>query len=315
MKDCIGIFDSGVGGLGIFQEIKKLLPKENIIYLADSKNCPYGRKSIQQIKKICWDNTQFLINKGAKIVIIACNTGSTIALEHVRHRLLHTPRRCMQVPVVGVVPVVKTAAEVTKNKRIGILATKATIESKYLRDLVEEFCPKKDGFEVFYQAANELVNIVENFSLSHPESFDCHSERSEESRDKLSEESNNGMRFFTNAQNDIKKTLELFIKNGVDVIALGCTHFPFLRQQIEQIMGSKVIILDSNGAVARQVAKIADSLSLTAYCKAEDDKPYAISHIPIHQFYTSGDQIKLKRQIFHLIGLKTNVESEICNFY
>lgn len=182
----IGIFDSGIGGLGIFQEIRKLMPNEQILYLADTKNCPFGDKTEQQLKQICLDNSRFLIEKGADIIVVACNTGSTIALKYVRNKLnLNQPTRLSKVegarantniccdqrdyqcrsasiPVVGVVPVVKTCSEVSKNKKIGILATKRTVESRYLRDLVEKFCPEKDGYRVYYQAANSLVQLIEN---------------------------------------------------------------------------------------------------------------------------------------------------------
>lgn len=256
----IGIFDSGVGGLGIFREITKLLPKEKIIYLADTKNCPYGEKSIGEIKKICASNTRFLLSKGADIIVVACNTGSTVALEYIRSIFPN-------IPIVGVVPVVKTASKVTKNKKIGILATKRTIESKYLRDLVEEFCPTSAGFHVSYQAANPLVELIEKQKTKNL---------------KL-----------------IKNHLDLFIKEKVDVVALGCTHFPFLRPQIEEIMGSEVKILDSNGAVARQVAKIKS--------KVKNQKSKGIKY----QFFTTGNSDKFQQQINNLIGLKAEKVAKI----
>lgn len=260
----IGIFDSGVGGLGIFNKIKKLLPKENIIYLADSKNCPYGKKSIQQIKQICLDNTKFLIDKGAKIVVMACNTGSTIALEYVRNNLNQIqPRRLdFQVPIVGVVPVVKTAAKETKNNRIGILATKATIESDYLQALVTKFCPNMD---ITYQACGELVEMVEKSKIDI---------------------------------NKLEKCLKPLINAKVDVVALGCTHFPFARYEIEQILGPNIKVLDSNGAVARQVQRVLTNNSqLSTFNKK-----------PVYKFYTSGDAKRFKKQIQFLINMTTRVD-------
>ena len=250
----IGIFDSGIGGLGIFNEIKKLLPKENIIYLADSKNCPYGEKTETQIKKICLDNTNFLIKKGAKLVVIACNTGSTIALQYVRNNLnqIQPTRFDSQVPIVGVVPVVKTAAKKTKNKRIGILATKVTIESDYLKSLVKKFCP---NINVTYQACGELVEMVEKSKIDI---------------------------------NKLKSCLKPLIKAEVDVVALGCTHFPFARKEIEEVLGPKVKVLDSNGAVARHVKRVLTSNHqlLSSDKKAE------------YQFYSSTDKSKLENNCF-----------------
>jgi glutamate racemase len=293
----IGIFDSGVGGLGIFDEVRKLMPNEQILYLADTKNCPYGEKSEEEIKQICQKNAKFLIEKGADVVVVACNTASTIALEFIRSELdkmtsnNHIPLRkwnmveeC-KISVVGVVPVVKTCSELSISKRIGILATKRTIESQYLKDLAEKWCPKKDGFEIYYQAANELVKIVES------ENFDYCSTRM-----KFEGELNSSR----NTRTIIKKYLQPFINAKVDVIALGCTHFPFLRNEIQKIMGESVKILDSNGAVARQVERIVIS---NKEISSKEDKSSK------YRFFTTGDTKTFKVQIKNLIGLKTdNVE-------
>lgn len=302
----IGIFDSGIGGLGIFEEIKKLLPDERILYLADTANCPYGKKSEERIKQICLDNANFLIDKGADIIVVACNTASTVALQYVRDKIRanprHYPRKSSSTKVVGVVPVVKTCAEGSKNKRIGILATKRTVESQYLRDLVEKFCPKKEGFEVYYVAANRLVEIVESGIMNY-ELWTNH--KSEIINHKFSDPN----------LKLIENYLQFFKEKNVDMIALGCTHFPFLRPQIEQIMGPKVKVLDSNGAVARQTARIMnyelgirndvknnkdhDSLFMIPACRQawhSSDK---------YHFFTSGDPQKLQTKIKNLIGLKS----------
>ena len=273
----IGIFDSGVGGLGIFDEIRKLMPNENILYLADTKNCPYGEKTVKQIKQICLDNSKFLVKKGVDIIVVACNTGSTIALEYLRSQI-HLHLR--GVTFVGVVPVVKTCAEVSKNKRIGILATKATVESKYLQDLVEKYCPSNQEYHIYYQAANELVGLVESYKL-------------QVMNYKL-----------------IKRYLQLFIDNEVDVIALGCTHFPFLRSDIEEILGPDVKVLDSNGAVARQVQRIQNAALPAGRQEFRMQNDKLNEKKSSYQFFTSGNIDKVKPVMENLLGEKIDLKKK-----
>ena len=253
----IGIFDSGVGGLGIFSEIKKILPNENIIYLADTANCPYGEKTTEKIKEICRRNAEFLINEGAKIIVVACNAASVSALNYLR---VEFPN----VPIVGVVPVVKTAAKLTKNNRIGILATKATIDSDYLKGLVKEFC---SGKRVYYQKAGDLVDLVENIYF-----------KKEPEIDKM-----------------VGRNVKPLVRNNVDIIALGCTHFPFLRSFIEKNAGKKIKILDSNGAVARQVRRV-----------LENNNELSKDKNPKYLFYTTGQKGILKIQLRKLLNLESN---------
>lgn len=279
----IGIFDSGVGGLGIFLETKKLLPKENILYLADTKNCPYGEKSTEEIKIICKHNVDFLIKHGAKIVVVACNTASVSALEYLR---LQFPN----IPIIGVVPVVKTAAKITKNKKIGILATKRTVESSYLKNLVQEFCPKEKGFEIHYQAANELVEEVENGYFCHQPKTGVFLAGSQKRFSMAL--ATNFSRHGSPIIDKVLRNLDPLINAKVDVVALGCTHFPFLRNEIESILGKKVKVLDSNSAVARQIVRV-----------LVNNKQLSLNNKkPIYKFFTSGDVAKLQRQARDLIG-------------
>ena len=241
----IGIFDSGVGGLGIFDEIRKRIPKASIIYIADSINCPYGEKPTKRIQAICKKNTKFLLNLGADIIVVACNSASVSALNWLRTQFT-------KVPIIGVVPVIKTAAKMTK--KIGVLATKRTINSKYFQGLIDEFAPQEEGYKIVYQSCGKLVDVVE--------------------------------------QGDDKdifivltKCLKPFIKNKVDYIVLGCTHFPFAHDQIKKVLGRKVKILDSNAAVARQVKRVATGMR-NSECRIQNEK---------YQFYTSGDVEKVSK--------------------
>jgi len=252
----IGIFDSGVGGLGIFEEIRKILPNESIIYLADNANCPYGEKKIEEIKKICKQNTEFLIDMGAKIIVVACNSASVTSLNYLRSEF-------PSIPIVGVVPVVKTAAKITKKKRIGILATKATIQSDYFKGLVKEFCY---GIRVSYEQAGELVQIVEELYME--KNIDI--------------------------EKKVKRYINPLLFEGVDVIVLGCTHFPFLKSYISKICNDKVEILDSNGAVARQVKRILEN---NKYLENTNSK---------YEFFTTREKGIFKLQLRKLLNIESD---------
>jgi glutamate racemase len=290
----VGIFDSGVGGLGIFEEINNLLPKENILYLADTANCPYGEKPIEKIQEICKHNVNFLIKHGAKIIVVACNSASVSALTYLRQEFPN-------IPIIGVVPVVKTAAKITKNKKIGILATKRTVESAYLKNLVNEFCPPSSGFKIYYQAANPLVELVEsrNFGICSGSAFDS----SRPSHPISSLRSVN--RHFAESRSFeiIKEHLKPFIKAKVDVVALGCTHFPFLKKEIEEILTPNIKVLDSNGAVARQVVRV---LSNNKQLNSKNVNS-------AYKFYTSGDVDKMQKQVNDLIDFSKKDCFYSCN--
>lgn len=249
----IGFFDSGVGGLGIFEETRKLLPNLSMVYLADTANCPYGEKTVEEIKKICFENTSFLIGKGVGIVVVACNSASVSVLRWLREQFPNTA-------IVGVVPVVKTLSEISKTKKVAILATKRTIESDYLHDLVGKFLPKEDSFEVGYYACGELVDLVESGDRK-------------------------GIR------NVLDKCLNGIKDNGVDAVALGCTHFPFAKQEIEEYLGENIKVLDSNGAVARQIKRIVSGSMYNA-----------VSNRPEYLFYTSGDAEKVSKVASELLN-------------
>lgn len=219
----IGIFDSGVGGLSIFKEIKKLFPDESIIYVADSKFCPYGNLPPKEIKNRSSKITHFLLSKKVSIVIVACNTATVISLFYLRKKF--------NLPIVGVVPVVKTAATLTKKKQIAILATKPTLESQYHKNLIRDFC---QGIKVTGQDCSGLVFWVEK-----------------------------GKTEGKKIDNLLKKYLKPLIeKEKIDAIALGCTHFPFLAPRIRKIVKNKVFILDSGPAVARQVKRVLSAENL-----------------------------------------------------
>lgn len=212
MNQPLGILDSGVGGLTIWQEIVTQLPHESTLYIADSKNCPYGTKPSEQIYKLSKSLIDFLVKKRCKLIVIACNTITVTCLDRLRGDF-------PTIPLIGTVPVIKTAAEQTKNKKIGILSTVRTTESHYQKDLIEKFA---EECEVSTVGTDTLVPLIEKGS-------------SEEEIATV-----------------IERVLAPFKKINIDVLALGCSHFPVVKKLFQEILGKNVQILDSGGAIARQ---------------------------------------------------------------
>ena len=235
----IGIFDSGVGGISVWNEVVKLLPNESIVYLADSKNCPYGSKSEDEIIKLSEKNTQFLLNESCKMIIVACNTATAAAIEYLR--------RTFSIPFVGMEPAVKPAAINSKTKNIGILATEGTFNGKLFNETSEKFTK---GINVHLQVGYGLVESVEAGELQG---------------EKL--------------QSLLYKYLNPMLENNVDNIVLGCTHFPFLKENIQKIVGDGVNIIDPSSAVANRAKYILNQFNIRA------------SNVePVFTFYTTGKE-------------------------
>lgn len=215
-QDPIGIFDSGLGGLTIYNEIHKLLPNENIIYLADSKNAPYGDKTKEEIIDISVKNTEFLLKQGCKLIVVACNTASTNAVKYLREHY--------EVPIIRVQPAIKPAALNSKTKVVGMLATKGTLESELLNETASRFAK---GVKVVEQVGEGLVSLIEDGKMRSPEMTSL-----------------------------LNKYVRPMMDQDIDYLVLGCTHYPFLTDQIRQITGDRVCIIDSGEAIARQTRVI-----------------------------------------------------------
>ena len=212
----IGFFDSGVGGTSIWKEATQLLPNENTIYLSDSKNAPYGQKSKDEIIGFSIKNTEFLLNQNAKIIVVACNTATTNAIQVLRDKY--------NVPFIGIEPAIKPAGLVTKTKRIGILATQGTLNS----ELFEKTSGKLDPtIEIIEQVGEGLVHLIEAGLMN-------------------SDEMNQLLHQF----------LQPMLEKNIDALVLGCTHYPYLIPQIRSIVGNQIKIIDSGEAVARQTKNI-----------------------------------------------------------
>jgi len=215
-NDSIGIFDSGVGGISIYKEIHQLLPLENIIYLADSKNAPYGGKTKDQIIEFSVKNTEFLLRKGCKIIVVACNTASTNAVKYLREHY--------KVSFIRVQPAIKPAAINSITKVVGILATKGTLKSDLLFETSQKFAK---GVQIFHQIGEGLVELIESGKI-HSYEMDIL----------------------------LNKYLQPLLNKNIDYLVLGCTHYSFLIPQIKKIVRDKVTILDSGEAIARQTKVI-----------------------------------------------------------
>ena len=218
----IGIFDSGIGGTSIFQEIHTLLPHENTIYLADSFNAPYGNKSQEDIIQLSIKNTELLIKKNCKMVVVACNTATTNAIK--------TLRANYDIPFIGIEPAIKPAALQTQTKVIGILATKGTLSSELFHKTTDLY---SDGINVIEQVGEGIVSLIEEVKT-------------------LSED----MRLL------LKVYLKPMIEANIDYLVLGCTHYPYLMPLLLEMLPSHVKIIDSGEAVARQTKAILEKHDL-----------------------------------------------------
>ncbi|MEA2638756.1 MAG: glutamate racemase [Chloroflexota bacterium] len=212
----VGVFDSGVGGVTILREILAQAPTEHCLYVADSREAPYGEKPPWYIVERCERIVDFLLARDAKVIVVACNTASVVALTHLRQRYT--------VPIVGIVPAVKPAVALTRTGKIGVLATPTTAQSEPLAQLIEEFA---EGVAVVTEVCPELVPLIERGMLAGPE-----------------------------IEEPLRRHLDALLAAGVDVIALGCTHYPLLRELIGEICGPSVAILNPADAVARQLCRV-----------------------------------------------------------
>jgi len=212
----IGIFDSGLGGLSVWKEIRQVLPHESMLYYADSANCPYGTRSTNEIIDFCEHIVKNLLNKGAKAIVVACNTATAAAITHLR---VH-----YEVPFIGMEPAIKPAAHNTKTGNIGVLATQSTLKGDKFQDTRQRFA---SHVQVFTQIGYGLVEAVENQTMHSPETVHL-----------------------------LEQYLGYMVANKVDQIVLGCTHYPFLLPQMQSIIDGKVTFINPAIAVARHTQHI-----------------------------------------------------------
>lgn len=254
----IGIFDSGVGGLSVWREIVRQLPHAGTLYFADQAHVPYGPRSAEEILGFTRSITDFLLTQGAQIIVVACNTASGVALRPLRAAY-------PDVPFVGMEPAVKPAAEHTRNGRVGVIATPTTFQGALFKQLADRF---GHDVEIHTQVCPGLVAAVEDGELDTP-----------------------------NTRLLLETCLAPLIGSGIDQLVLGCTHYPFLRPVIQQLVGPDVAVIDPAPAVARQTGRLLEERGLLHH-RADP------AH---HTFFTSGSAAQLRGMARTLIGYEGEV--------
>jgi glutamate racemase len=254
----IGVFDSGAGGLTILADLRAELPCERFIYLGDTAHCPYGVRSDEEITTLTLECCRFLVKHGVKLIVIACNTASQAALSTLR-ATLHS------LPFIGVVPAVKPAARLTRKGRIGIAATNQAAKAIYLRQLIDEFA---GGIEAFAVGCPDLVTLVEQGQFEGPE-----------------------------VEATVRQALQPVLAEDIDVLVLGCTHFPALRPVIERVAGPKVQVIDSGQAIARRTRSVLQTEGLFAPATLLNNGAGEL------EIWSSGDSVAFSHIATHILGL------------
>ncbi len=221
----IGVFDSGVGGLSVLREIHQLLPAQPVIYFADQAHVPYGSRQIEEVQGFAHEITRFLLDRGAGLIVVACNTASVAALQSLRQAFPH-------IPFVGMEPAVKPAAETSHSGAVGVLATAATFQTAMYASVVERFA---QGVALLEDPCIGLVDQIEKGDLDGPQTRVI-----------------------------LENALKPMLAAGVDTIVMGCTHYPFVIPLIQQIVGPKVQVIDPAPAIARQTRRMLETHGLLA---------------------------------------------------
>jgi glutamate racemase len=255
----IGVMDSGVGGISVLKHIHRLLPHENLTYVADSQYAPYGSLSPEKITERCFDIADFLIAQDVKALVVACNTATAASIQLMRAKYT--------LPIIGMEPAVKPAVLASKNGVIGVLATIGTLKSAQYAALLEHY---GNGVSVLAQGCVGLVECVERGELTQ------HSTR------KL-----------------LEQYLTPLLAEGADTIVLGCTHYPFLRPLIAEIVGPQIAVIDTGEAVSAQLQKkLAETgLLVRGSQQAEvlfwTNSPWSAASQVIQQLY--GETVEVKQ--------------------
>jgi glutamate racemase len=221
----IGIFDSGLGGLSVWQALHDALPDESLMYLGDGARCPYGSRSREEVRQFTREAVERLLSEGCKMVVLACDTATAVAIKELREEY-------PEVPFVGLEPAVKPAALTTKTGVIGVLATERSLQGDHFRRNEEKY---GTTVKILKGVGEGFVEAVENNAEQTPET-----------------------------ETLVRKAVTPLVEGGADKIVLGCTHYPFLREVIERVAGNGVDVIDSSEAVARRVATLLDEYNLRA---------------------------------------------------
>ena len=249
----IGVFDSGVGGLSVLRAIRQQMPAENIVYFGDQVHIPYGPRPLQQVRNFSEAITHFLLGRHAKLIVVACNAASAAALTYLRQAFAG-------IDFVGMEPAVKPAAEHTRTGRVGVLATPATFQGALFESVVERF---GGGVELLKDTCPGLVQQIEAGDLHGPET-----------------------------RRILVAALAPMMERQIDTVVLGCTHYPFVIDLIQQIAGDGVRVIDPAPAVARQAGRLLQNRDLL-----HPEGPRGQIH-----FFTSAEAHAFERLLPMLLG-------------
>lgn len=243
----IGFFDSGIGGLSVWQEVVKQLPHESTLYVADQAHCPYGPRQPEDIKKLAVAITRFLVSQSCKLVVVACNTASAAALN--------TLRAEFAIPIVGLEPAIKLAAQQSQTGHIGLLATAGTLKGELFQTTARQLAGQ---IQLHVQVGTGLVEQVEAGALATPET-----------------------------ETLLQQHLQGLLAYPIDQVVLGCTHYPLLQPLIQRIVGPQVQLIDSASAVTRQVQRLLSQHQLAATGQAHHRFYTTADPAPLEQLSSS----------------------------
>ena len=212
----IGFFDSGVGGLSVLREAIKVLPNEDFIYFGDSKNAPYGTKTVDEVKRLTFNAVEFLLGHNVKAVVIACNTATSAAIEDLRNSY-------KDIPIIGIEPALKPAVELNRKGKIVVMATPMTLAEKKFNDLMAKY---KGRSEMVSLPCPGLVEYVEKGIVKGQE-----------------------------LNNYLQKKLSIIDKKEISSVVLGCTHYPFIKEELSKILGEDVVIIDGSLGTSIQLKR------------------------------------------------------------
>lgn len=267
-QQAVGVIDSGVGGLSVLKHLQSLLPQEHYIYAADSLYAPYGSRSSEAILARCQSVTTFLLEHDIKALVVACNTATVAAIQVLRKQY--------DLPIIGMEPAVKPAAAATKNGRIGILATTGTLKSAQFAALLDTY---GQHVQVFTQACEGLVECVERGELISESTLDL-----------------------------LRRYCAPLQQAEIDTIVLGCTHYPFLKPAIEQIVGKHITLIDTGAAVAKQLARRLSEAGLLR------DASHDRTVIDGFTFYSNSERADVASIVEILCEQNQNIEIIQTNF-
>ncbi len=258
----IGVFDSGIGGLTVVKRVASALPTENIVYFGDTARVPYGSKSNATVIEYGLQDARFLINKNVKAIVVACNTVSSVALDEIRKKF--------NVPVIGVIePGAALAAKETKNGRIGVIGTRATVNNKAYSSEIKKI---NSSIEVYERECPLFVPLAEEGWIRHKATYDIAEEYLKELR-----------------------------KLKIDTLVLGCTHYPILSGVIQEVIGKNVKLIDSGVASAEVIKKELDRVDLHTNKYSSGSQEFYVSDLPtkfkeVAELFL-GQEIKLVQKV------------------